>query len=161
MPQETPRRHPAADQQRLRGSITSDLSSPYSTRRDRERNASSETPIPKFRPSAVGASDQDQQQAAPAHCTEPTSAPILPPVFPHRAYPEVPFPPISPTPGGHVWAHLDTERRQAEPELGRSAGISRGNPLVGSGALGGIRTPNLLIRSQMLYPLSYERSGAT
>ncbi len=30
------------------------------------------------------------------------------------------------------------------------------------GALGGIRTPNLLIRSQMLYPLSYERrmSGA-
>jgi hypothetical protein len=28
-----------------------------------------------------------------------------------------------------------------------------------TGALGGIRTPNLLIRSQMLYPLSYERSG--
>ena len=27
------------------------------------------------------------------------------------------------------------------------------------GALGGIRTPNLLIRSQMLYPLSYERSN--
>ena len=26
-----------------------------------------------------------------------------------------------------------------------------------SGALGGTRTPNLLIRSQMLYPLSYER----
>ena len=25
------------------------------------------------------------------------------------------------------------------------------------GALGGTRTPNLLIRSQMLYPLSYER----
>ncbi len=25
------------------------------------------------------------------------------------------------------------------------------------GALGGSRTPNLLIRSQMLYPLSYER----
>ncbi len=25
-------------------------------------------------------------------------------------------------------------------------------------ALGGIRTPNLLIRSQMLYPLSYERT---
>jgi hypothetical protein len=25
------------------------------------------------------------------------------------------------------------------------------------GALEGIRTPNLLIRSQMLYPLSYER----
>jgi hypothetical protein len=26
-----------------------------------------------------------------------------------------------------------------------------------AGALGGTRTPNLLIRSQMLYPLSYER----
>jgi hypothetical protein len=26
------------------------------------------------------------------------------------------------------------------------------------GALGGTRTPNLLIRSQMLYPLSYERT---
>ena len=26
-----------------------------------------------------------------------------------------------------------------------------------SSALGGIRTPNLLIRSQMLYPLSYQR----
>ncbi len=26
------------------------------------------------------------------------------------------------------------------------------------GAFGGIRTPNLLIRSQMLYPLSYERN---
>ncbi len=26
-----------------------------------------------------------------------------------------------------------------------------------SGALGGTRTPNPLIRSQMLYPLSYER----
>ena len=30
--------------------------------------------------------------------------------------------------------------------------------LVRGGALGGTRTPNLLIRSQMLYPLSYERS---
>ena len=28
-----------------------------------------------------------------------------------------------------------------------------------NGALGGTRTPNLLIRSQMLYPLSYERTG--
>jgi hypothetical protein len=28
------------------------------------------------------------------------------------------------------------------------------------GALGGIRTPNLLIRSQMLYPLSYERRAS-
>jgi antitoxin YefM len=29
-----------------------------------------------------------------------------------------------------------------------------------TGALGGTRTPNLLIRSQMLYPLSYERGCA-
>ena len=28
------------------------------------------------------------------------------------------------------------------------------------GALGGTRTPNLLIRSQMLYPLSYKRWDA-
>src|SRR5690349_13436471 len=32
-----------------------------------------------------------------------------------------------------------------------------GKRLVRRGALGGTRTPNLLIRSQMLYPLSYER----
>ena len=31
---------------------------------------------------------------------------------------------------------------------------------LGFGALGGTRTPNLLIRSQMLYPLSYKRLGA-
>jgi hypothetical protein len=31
--------------------------------------------------------------------------------------------------------------------------------LVKLGALGGTRTPNLLIRSQMLYPLSYERGS--
>ena len=35
-------------------------------------------------------------------------------------------------------------------QLGHSAANS---------ALGGSRTPNLLIRSQMLYPLSYERLG--
>ena len=29
---------------------------------------------------------------------------------------------------------------------------------VSTSALGGTRTPNLLIRSQMLYPLSYERT---
>jgi hypothetical protein len=34
---------------------------------------------------------------------------------------------------------------------GRHGGLRNG------GALGGTRTPNLLIRSQMLYPLSYER----
>ena len=35
--------------------------------------------------------------------------------------------------------------------------IPRSEPAVDLGALGGTRTPNLLIRSQMLYPLSYER----
>jgi hypothetical protein len=33
----------------------------------------------------------------------------------------------------------------------------RSGEAVDLGALGGTRTPNLLIRSQMLYPLSYER----
>ena len=37
----------------------------------------------------------------------------------------------------------------------RSEGVCLGFRV---GALGGIRTPNLLIRSQMLYPLSYGRS---
>ncbi len=32
---------------------------------------------------------------------------------------------------------------------------------LGFGALGGTRTPNLLIRSQMLYPLSYKREFKT
>ena len=46
--------------------------------------------------------------------------------------------------------------------FGSSVGNSKGHFMIGSGllpgALEGIRTPNLLIRSQMLYPLSYERS---
>ncbi len=35
--------------------------------------------------------------------------------------------------------------------------VLRSEPASDLGALGGTRTPNLLIRSQMLYPLSYER----
>jgi hypothetical protein len=46
--------------------------------------------------------------------------------------------------------------------FGYRIGYSKGHFMIGSGllpgALGGTRTPNLLIRSQMLYPLSYERS---
>ena len=46
--------------------------------------------------------------------------------------------------------------------FGYRGGYSKGHFMIGSGlwagALGGTRTPNLLIRSQMLYPLSYERS---
>ena len=45
--------------------------------------------------------------------------------------------------------------------FGYSIGYIKGHFMIGSGllpgALGGTRTPNLLIRSQMLYPLSYER----
>ncbi len=36
--------------------------------------------------------------------------------------------------------------------------VPRSEPAAELGALEGIRTPNLLIRSQMLYPLSYERT---
>ena len=43
------------------------------------------------------------------------------------------------------------------PEMSEGASRNSGNALVRGCALGGIRTPNLLIRSQMLYPLSYER----
>ena len=46
--------------------------------------------------------------------------------------------------------------------FGNRIGNSKGHFMIASGlwagALGGTRTPNLLIRSQMLYPLSYERS---
>ncbi len=48
---------------------------------------------------------------------------------------------------------LGAEARSG-PDMPRSRGVLPGSVL---GALGGIRTPNLLIRSQMLYPLSYER----
>ena len=38
-----------------------------------------------------------------------------------------------------------------------SHAVDKAPDLGECGALGGTRTPNLLIRSQMLYPLSYER----
>jgi hypothetical protein len=50
-------------------------------------------------------------------------------------------------------------RRQA-PSQGFRTSLTSGNKALAcgfGGALGGTRTPNLLIRSQMLYPLSYER----
>ena len=51
-------------------------------------------------------------------------------------------------------------RRQAAVRGPWALGISQSNTLTCGyiGALGGTRTPNLLIRSQMLYPLSYERT---
>ena len=52
------------------------------------------------------------------------------------------------------------------PEMsgfGSRFGNSKAHSMIASGlwpgALGGTRTPNLLIRSQMLYPLSYERTN--
>jgi hypothetical protein len=51
---------------------------------------------------------------------------------------------------GSAFSSHEVRKRQSP----RSQGTNLG--LCGS-ALGGIRTPNLLIRSQMLYPLSYER----
>jgi hypothetical protein len=42
------------------------------------------------------------------------------------------------------------------PEQQKSLSLDR-EKASDLGALGGTRTPNLLIRSQMLYPLSYER----
>ena len=50
--------------------------------------------------------------------------------------------------------------RAARDQKGRPAcGCREEGPssLRSISALGGTRTPNLLIRSQMLYPLSYER----
>ena len=54
------------------------------------------------------------------------------------------------------------ERPTMRPKCGqmtmrmRTTQPSQGRDLRIRGALGGTRTPNLLIRSQMLYPLSYE-----
>ena len=72
-----------------------------------------------------------------------------------------------------VYAHvLEEVQRQAANQMDavlRDLGARSVAPAATSGAtsrrrshdlasaLGGIRTPNLLIRSQMLYPLSYER----
>ena len=71
----------------------------------------------------------------------------------------------------HVLPVLRQEAADAIDELfgadvsrfGSSIGNSKGHFMIASGllpgALGGTRTPNLLIRSQMLYPLSYERTA--
>jgi hypothetical protein len=48
--------------------------------------------------------------------------------------------------------------RAVGSRFGSSTGYFKIASGLWPGALGGTRTPNLLIRSQMLYPLSYERS---
>jgi hypothetical protein len=50
--------------------------------------------------------------------------------------------------------HIRALDLAAGPSNEKTCGVL---PQVRPGALGGTRTPNLLIRSQMLYPLSYER----
>ena len=49
---------------------------------------------------------------------------------------------------------LGCRKRSSKEESSRP--VPRLGALTSAGALGGTRTPNLLIRSQMLYPLSYE-----
>jgi hypothetical protein len=79
------------------------------------------------------------------------------------------------TTSSHLKCHLDQSLTQialSRPFLRPKHGQKRGQRSVSGcvfpgqgqlslGALGGIRTPNLLIRSQMLYPLSYERRLCT
>ena len=46
---------------------------------------------------------------------------------------------------------------QNPPAISKNPGCATKHENRDCGAPGGIRTPNLLIRSQMLYPLSYGR----
>ena len=54
----------------------------------------------------------------------------------------------------YVLQNLTIERCRKREGLLHVAGPTKRN-----GALAGTRTPNLLIRSQMLYPLSYQCNG--
>ena len=55
-----------------------------------------------------------------------------------------------------------TRARSANPNQHKTPATSGKPPVTGEiCAPGGIRTPNLLIRSQMLYPLSYGRLGTS
>src|SRR6187431_3137719 len=56
------------------------------------------------------------------------------------------------------WSRTGDVRNGRKSQNRRS---SKGGPAVSFGAPVGIRTPNLLIRSQMLYPLSYRRPPPT
>jgi hypothetical protein len=63
--------------------------------------------------------------------------------------------------------HVAVDARIARPLRIRPGAVKSQKPRsmarktwASAGALGGIRTPNLLIRSQMLYPLSYERRAS-
>ena len=62
---------------------------------------------------------------------------------------------VSETIGLH-WTIYGTDRHASGTQIG-ALELNPAKVLHRCGALGGIRTPNLLIRSQMLYPLGYER----
>jgi hypothetical protein len=57
------------------------------------------------------------------------------------------------------WPHFGHTGTLRTGKPGRDSLEREENAQVRRGALGGTRTPNLLIRSQMLYPLSYERGS--
>ena len=88
---------------------------------------------------------------------EPAASDWVSPRIPPRGFPKGRFPRVSPAAGGNTWAHLNTRKEAGGARTCRSVRVCHGNWLFRAGALGGIRTHNLLIRSQMLYPLSYER----
>ena len=81
----------------------------------------------------------------------------------------VPPPVAPPRPGPVLSTHLDygryvvsvdpslVEPEAASPPAGVGGAARSSGAVSMPGAPGGIRNPNLLIRSQMLYPLSYGR----
>ena len=70
-----------------------------------------------------------------------------------------PFTPLNPATRAAA-PHCQTPRRYSNKVTVTVCGTTPAVLSVTQGALGGIRTPNLLIRSQMLYPLSYERRSS-
>jgi hypothetical protein len=76
-----------------------------------------------------------------------------------------PSPPADAQPLDVIATVLALRRKQLGTGLSSLSGAIMSSPgeqgACELGALGGTRTPNLLIRSQMLYPLSYERSPCT
>jgi hypothetical protein len=137
---------------------------PGSPRRQRRRQ---DLDSPPGTPAIHRPADADQ----PAQ--QETSSPALPPASPGQliaasaTYPPKPDHGVcssccSPAPACDGASNrLASLRHRPEPPQDRRTtgllGCRRAMSWKDGGALGGTRTPNLLIRSQMLYPLSYER----
>ena len=66
-------------------------------------------------------------------------------------------PPCPRSSGCPMSCERSTWRHASKPPSAHGKGFLTSGYIDTRGALGGTRTPNLLIRSQMLYPLSYER----